>query len=191
MKKRMIKLMTIFCMAGILTVNPVIIGLAEEESAVGAEVQKTAEPGEEPAAETEKSDVVLEEEAGEVSEAVMMSVNEATMPVMMAAENEEEGVTEEKYVLKYVYNDGTTANTVNSDNKFPVSYKLKSDPISDNGPHNREGYDFIGWEKGGKIYSPGATYEVTAEDRNSKNITFTAVWRQQVSLSVDGEKKFC
>ena len=40
----MIKLMTIFCMAGILTVNPVIIGLAEEESAVGAEVQKTAEP---------------------------------------------------------------------------------------------------------------------------------------------------
>ena len=51
MKKRMIKLMTIFCMAGILTVNPVIIGLAEEESAVGAEVQKAAEPGEEPAAE--------------------------------------------------------------------------------------------------------------------------------------------
>ena len=28
---------------------------------------------------------------------------------MMAAENEEEGVAEEKYVLKYVYNDGTTA----------------------------------------------------------------------------------
>ena len=45
--------MTIFCMAGILTVNPVIIGLAEEESAVGAEVQKTAEPGEEPAAEAD------------------------------------------------------------------------------------------------------------------------------------------
>ena len=43
--------MTIFCMAGILTVNSAIIGLAEEESAVGAEVQKTAEPGEEPAAE--------------------------------------------------------------------------------------------------------------------------------------------
>ena len=49
----MIKLMTIFCMAGILTVNPVIIGLAEEESAVGAEVQKTAEPGEEPAADAD------------------------------------------------------------------------------------------------------------------------------------------
>lgn len=212
MKKRMIKLMTIFCMAGILTVNPAIIGLAEEAEAVGADVsegkeeveeksvEEETEPEEEPAAEedveevseekpeteTEESDVVLEEETGEVSEAVMMSVNEAAMPVMMAAENEEEGVTEEKYVLKYVYNDGTTANTVNSDNKFPVSYKLKSDPISDNGPHNREGYDFIGWEKGGKIYSPGATYEVTAEDRNSKNITFTAVWRQQVSLSVDG-----
>ena len=52
--------MTIFCMAGILTVNPVIIGLAEEESAVGAEVQKAAEPGEEPAAE----EVVEELEAG-------------------------------------------------------------------------------------------------------------------------------
>lgn len=215
MKKRMIKLMTIFCMAGILTINPAIIGLAEEAEAVGADVsegkeeveeksvEEETEPEEEPAAEedvekvseeepeteTEESDVVLEEETGEVSEAVMMSVNEAAMPVMMAAENGEEGVTEEKYVLKYVYNDGTNANTVNSDNKFPESYKLKSDPISDNGSHNREGYDFIGWEKGGKIYSPGATYEVTAEDRNSKNITFTAVWRQQVSLSVDGGKK--
>lgn len=214
MKKRMIKLMTIFCMAGILTVNPAIIGLAEEAEDVGADVsegteeveeksvEEGTEPEEEPAAEedaekvseeepeteTEESDVVLKEEAGEVSEAVMMSVNEAAMPVMMAAENGEEGVTEEKYVLKYVYNDDTNANTVNSDNKFPVSYKLKSDPISDNGPHNREGYDFIGWEKGGEIYSPGATYEVTVEDRNSKNITFTAVWRQQVSLSVDGEE---
>ena len=53
MKKRMIKLMTIFCMAGILTVNPAIIGLAEEESAVGAEVQKAAEPGKEPAADAD------------------------------------------------------------------------------------------------------------------------------------------
>ncbi len=211
MKKRMIKLMTIFCMAGILTVNPAIIGLAEEAEAVGADVsegteeveeksvEEETEPEEEPAAEedvekvseeepeteTEKSDVVLEEEAGEVSEAVM-SVNEAAMPVMMAAENEEEGAAEGQYVLTYVYNNGTTAHTDNSDNKFLESYKLKSDPISDNGSHNREGYDFIGWEKGGKIYSPGATYEVTAEDRNSKNITFTAVWRQQVSLSVDG-----
>ena len=206
--------MTIFCMAGILTVNPAIIGLAEEESAVGADVsegteeveeksvEEETEPEEEPAAEedvenvseeepeteTEKSDVVLEEEAGEVSEAVRMSVNEAAMPVMMAAENGEEGVTEEKYVLKYVYNDDTNANTVNSDNKFPESYELKSDTKSDNGNHYRKGYDFIGWEKGGKIYSPGATYEVTDEDRKSKNITFTAVWRQQVSLSVDGEE---
>lgn len=216
MKKRMIKLMTIFCMAGILTVNPAIIGLAEEAEAVGADVsegteeveeksvEEGTEPEEEPAAEedaekvseeepeteTEESDVVLKEEAGEVSEAVMMSVNEAAMPVMMAAENGEEGAAEEKYVLKYVYNDGTTADTVNSDNKFPESYELKSDTKSDNGPHNRTGYDFIGWEKGGKIYSPGATYEVTAEDRKSRNITFTAVWRQQVSLFVDGGEAF-
>lgn len=214
MKKRMIKLMTIFCMAGILTVNPAIIGLAEEAEAVGADVSEGTEEveeksveeeteleeepaaeedvekvsEEEPETETEESDVVLEEETGEVSEAVMMSVNEAAMPVMMAAENGEEGVTEEKYVLKYVYNDGTNANTVNSDNKFPESYELKSDTKSDTGNHYRKGYDFIGWEKGGEIYSPGDTYEVTAEDRNSKNITFTAVWRQQVSLSVDGKE---
>lgn len=214
MKKRMIKLMTIFCMAGILTVNPAIIGLAEEAEAVGADVsegteeveeksvEEETEPEEEPAAEedveevseeepeteTEESDVVLEEEAGEVSEAVMMSVNEAAMPVMVAAENGEEGAAEEKYVLTYVYNNGTTAHTDNSDNKFLESYELKSDTKSENGPHNREGYDFIGWEKDGEIYSPGATYEVTDEDRKSKNITFTAVWRQQVSLSVDGGK---
>lgn len=213
MKKRMIKLMTIFCMAGILTVNPAIIGLAEE--AVGADVsegteeveeepaEEETEQEEEPAAaedveevseeepetETEESDVVLEEETGEVSEAVMMSVNEAAMPVMMAAENGEEGAAEEQYIFKYVYNDGTDASSYDQDNTpFGKSYQLKSNTESNNRPHNRKGYDFIGWEKGGKIYSPGATYEVTDEDQKSKNITFTAVWRQQVSLSVDGGK---
>ena len=45
MKKRMIKLMTIFCMAGILTVNPVIIGLAEEESAVGGRGSESCRAG--------------------------------------------------------------------------------------------------------------------------------------------------
>ena len=215
MKKRMIKLMTIFCMAGILTVNPAIIGLAEEADAVGADVSEGTEEveeepaeeeteqeedpaaeedveevsEEEPETETEESDVVLEKEAGEVSEAVMMSVNEAAMPVMMAAENGEEGVTEEQYIFKYVYNDGTDASSYDQDNTaFGKSYQLKSNPESNNRPHNRKGYDFIGWEKGGIIYSPGATYEVTDEDRKSKNITFTAVWRQQVSLSVDGEE---
>ena len=54
--------------------------------------------------------------------------------------------------------------------------------------YTKTGYDFIGWEKGGKIYSPGDTYKVTEEDQNSRKITFTAVWRQQVSLFVDGEK---
>ncbi len=209
MKKRMIKLMTIFCMAGILTVNPAIIGLAEEADAVGADVseeepvEEETEPEEEPAAaedveevseeepetETEESDVVLEEEAGEVSEAVMMSVNEAAMPVMMAAENGEEGVAEGPYVLTYVYNNGTTANTANSDDTgFRNKYVLKSDLKESGAEYARDGYDFIGWEKGGEIYSPGATYEVTDEDRNSRKITFTAVWRQQVSLFVDGRK---
>ena len=61
----MIKLMTIFCMAGILTVNPAIIGLAEEAEAVGADVsegteeveeksvEEETEPEEEPAAEAD------------------------------------------------------------------------------------------------------------------------------------------
>lgn len=216
MKKRMIKLMTIFCMAGILTVNPAIIGLAEEAEAVGADVsegteeveeksvEEETEPEEEPAAEedaekvseeepeteTEESDVVLDEEAGKVSEAVMMSVNEAAMPVMMAAENGEEGAAEGQYVFTYIF-EGTKKDTSSSDDSFLDTYTLKESPKSiTGGTHTKEGYDFIGWEKGGKIYSPGATYEVTDEDRKSKNITFTAVWRQQVSLSVDGREAF-
>lgn len=216
MKKRMIKLMTIFCMAGILTVNPAIIGLAEEAEAVGADVsegteeveeksvEEETEPEEEPAAEedvekvseeepeteTEKSDVVLEEEAGEVSEAVMMSVNEAAMPVMMAAENEEEGAAEGQYVFTYIF-EGTKKDTSSSDDSFPDTYTLKESPKSITGhTHTKEGYDFIGWEKDGTIYLPGYTYTVTKEDKKNRNITFTAVWRQQVSLSVDGGEAF-
>ena len=213
MKKRMIKLMTIFCMAGILTVNPAIIGLAEEAEAVGADVsegteeveeksvEEETEPEEEPAAEedvekvseeepeteTEKSDVVLEEEAGEVSEAVMMSVNEAAMPVMMAAENGEEGVTKESYVFTYIL-EGENKNTFSSVTPFQKTYTLSEYPQLNTGKYPKDGYDFIGWEKDGIIYSPGAEYTVTDEDRKSRNITFTAVWRQQVSLSVDGKE---
>ena len=213
MKKRMIKLMTIFCMAGILTVNPAIIGLAEEESAVGADVsegteeveeksvEEETEPEEEPAAEedvenvseeepeteTEKSDVVLEEEAGEVSEAVRMSVNEAAMPVMMAAENGEEGAAEGQYVVTYIFDD-EKQNDSSSNEAFKPSFKLMQKPELLGEVYTKTGYDFIGWEKGGRIYLPGDTYEVTDEDRNSRKITFTAVWRQQVSLSVDGKK---
>lgn len=67
----MIKLMTIFCMAGILTVNPVIIGLAEEESAVGADVSEdTEEVEEEPAEEeTEPEEEPTAEEVVEELEA--------------------------------------------------------------------------------------------------------------------------
>lgn len=213
MKKRMIKLMTIFCMAGILTVNPAIIGLAEEAEAVGADVsegkeeveeksvEEETEPEEEPAAEedvekvseeepeteTEESDVVLEEETGEVSEAVMMSVNEAAMPVMMAAENGEEGAAEGQYVVTYVFDDNKQ-NDSSSNEAFKPSFKLMQKPELLGEVYTKTGYDFIGWEKGGKIYSPGDTYKVTEEDQNSRKITFTAVWRQQVSLFVDGKK---
>lgn len=207
----MIKLMTIFCMAGILTVNPAIIGLAEE--AVGADVsegteeveeepaEEETEQEEEPAAEedvekvseeepeteTEESDVVLEEETGEVSEAVMMSVNEAAMPVMMAAENGEKGAAEGQYVVTYIFDD-EKQNDSSSNEAFKPSFKLMQKPELLGEVYTKTGYDFIGWEKGGRIYLPGDTYEVTDEDRNSRKITFTAVWRQQVSLSVDGKK---
>ena len=210
MKKRMIKLMTIFCMAGILTVNPAIIGLAEEAEAVGADVSEGTEEveeksveeeteqeedpaaaedveevsEEEPETETEESDVVLEEEAGEVSEEVMMSVNEAAMPVMMAAENGEEGAAEGQYVVTYIFDD-KKQNDSSSNEEFQPSYTMYK-PVWLGKDYTKQGYDFIGWEKGGRIYLPGDTYEVTAEDQNSRKITFTAVWRQQVSLSVDG-----
>lgn len=82
----MIKLMTIFCMAGILTVNPVIIGLAEEPGAAGAEVQKTAEQGEEPAAEE-----VVEE-------------LEAEPDVQGQNESNSEPATDVNYVKKVIWN---------------------------------------------------------------------------------------
>lgn len=219
MKKRMIKLMTIFCMAGILTVNPVIIGLAEGMDAVGADVPEDMEASEEepetadeeaveeepvaenveeseeadtetgeeePAVETEET--LEETQAEEVSETATMSANEAAVPVVMAAEDEIATQAEEQYIFKYVYNDGTNASSSDEDNTlFAKEYLLKTKPESNKGTHYRNGYDFIGWEKDGTIYQPGATYTVTSDDIEKKNITFTAVWRQQVAITIDGE----
>ena len=118
----MIKLMTIFCMAGILTVNPVIIGLAEEESAVGAEVQKAAEPGEEPAA---------EEDSVENNQVVITSTEENVPAVMDLLPN----------AVKYVeinWNDDDSSpkkNTYQNGIKVGTSIKLNENSAT------RSGYD--------------------------------------------------
>lgn len=166
----MIKLMTIFCMAGILTVNPVIIGLAEEESAVGAEVQKAAEPGEEPAAE----EVVEELEA----EAEVQGQNENDVADQNATVN---------YVKEVIfdYNNGKdTKTTLQNDHNYIANYAISFQSIS----NDRDGYDFVGWYKDGKLLT-GDKYTITDTDVQNGSITFTAGWRQTVSLSVDGRKE--
>ncbi len=167
MKKRMIKLMTIFCMAGILTVNPVIIGLAEEESAVGAEVQKAAEPGEEPAAKK----VVEELEA----EADVQGQNENDVAAPDAKGD---------YVKDVVfdYNNGKdTKTTLQNNHDYIENYAIKFQSIS----NNREGYDFVGWYKDDVLLT-GDNYTITDTDVQKGSITFTAGWRQKVTVTVDG-----
>ncbi len=166
MKKRMIKLMTIFCMAGILTVNPVIIGLAEEESAVGAEVQKAAESGEEPAAE----EVVEELEA----EADVQGQNENDVADSDATEKYVELVT-----FDYNNEHGTKTESGEHDHKVNTVIDL-SRPEKD-----RNGYDFVGWYKDNELLT-GDKYTITDTDVQKGSITFIAGWRQKVSLSVDG-----
>lgn len=170
MKKRMIKLMTIFCMAGILTVNPVIIGLAEEESAVGAEVQKAAEPGEEPAA---------EEDSVENNQVVITSTEENVPAVMDLLPN----------AVKYVeinWNDDDSSpkkNTYQNGIKVGTSIKLNENSAT------RSGYDFIGWYKNDTFLSgsddQNYAYTFTEEDVKAENVIFTAGWRQKVEVTVD------
>ena len=157
MKKRMIKLMTIFCMAGILTVNPVIIGLAEEADAVEAE----------PAAE----EVVEELEA----EAEIQGQNEndvadrdATVSwvelVTFDYNNEKDSSTEHKNVHGYVSGASIDMQRIIND---------------------RAGYDFVGWYKDGVLLT-GNKYTITDTDVQNESITFTAGWRQKVTVTVDG-----
>ena len=170
MKKRMIKLMTIFCMAGILTVNPVIIGLAEEESAVGAEVQKTAEPGEEP---------VAEEDSVENNQVVITSTEENVPAVMDILPDVV------KYVEKNWNDDNSSPNktTYANGKKVGTSITLNEDSAT------RSGYDFVGWYKNG-IFLSGSddqnyAYTFTEEDVKAENVIFTAGWRQKVEVTVD------
>lgn len=166
MKKRMIKLMTIFCMAGILTVNPVIIGLAEEESAVGAEVQKTAEPGEEPVAE----EVVEELEAE--AEVQGQNENDVTDPDAKVACVKD---------VVFDYNYGERKDIFKENPQYTVDAAISLSTLD----KERGGYDFVGWYKDGKLLT-GNKYTITDTDVQNGSITFTAGWRQTVSLSVDG-----
>ena len=225
MKKRMIKLMTIFCMAGILTINPVIIGLAEGTDAVGAEVPEEAEKesekkpaGEEPepadkeavneelaaenVEESEEADTetgeeetepaveaeeTLEEtEAEEAFETATMSANEAAVPVVMAADDQDGSDTD--IVVGYVkevhknYNNNKTGSVTESEN---TTYKENVTITLSKPENDREGYDFIGWYKDGNLIS-GNSYTITADDVKNGKITFTAGWRQKVTITVDG-----
>ncbi len=187
MKKRMIKLMTIFCMAGILTVNPVITGLAEGADAVGADASEEAEPEEEPAEEeTEEPDTDLEEagdeESGEEKETV-----EAKTEADVQSQSGNDVAVQAETVQKvtFDYNNGKQTNTEhNSDWNYKVGYSVKfpNDDIKD-----RDGYEFVGWYKGDEFLSDG-TYTVTDTDVQNGSLTFTAGWRQKVTVTVDGTK---
>lgn len=172
MKKRMIKLMMIFCMAGILTVNPVIIGLAEEAGAVGAEVseeepvEEETEPEEEPAAE----EVVEELEA----EADVQGQNENDV-----TDPEAKGDYVKEVVFDYNY--GTKEDIFRGEPKYTVDAAIPLSTLN----QGRDGYDFVGWYKDGKLLT-GDKYTITDTDVQKGSITFTAGWRQKVSLSVDG-----
>ena len=161
MKKRMIKLMTIFCMAGILTVNPAIIGLAEEAEAVGADVQEIKE----------KSNEEPNEEVGAKPEEPEPEKPEPTV---------DQKIT--KLVINYNNNDSATS-TVTYDN--PNLQLGDSIDVNTNYPvenYTRDGYDFIGWYQNGLLVS-GGTYIITDEDVKNGTLTFTAGWRQKVTVN--------
>lgn len=211
MKKRMIKLMTIFCMAGILTVNPVITGLAEAADAVGADASEEAEPEEEPTEEeAEEPETDAEEAAGEesdeaVTEEVSELENEPEADIQKTSEDSVENnqavttSTEENVpvvmdllpnVVEHVeknWNDNDSSpNEIIYKNGQQVgsSIKLNAESVT------RSGYDLIGWYKNG-IFLSGSddqnyTYTFTEEDAAEGTVIFTAGWRQNVSLSVDG-----
>ena len=167
MKKRMIKLMTIFCMAGILTVNPVIIGLAEEPGAVGADVSEGTEEVEEKSVEEETEEPEAEADVQGQNE------NDVVDPD-----------ADEKYVklVTFVYNNGITETDQKSDNH---TYTVDSVITLSKPESDRNGYDFVGWYKDGKLLT-GDKYTITDTDVQNGSITFTAGWRQKVTVTVDG-----
>ena len=184
MKKRMIKLMTIFCMAGILTVNPAIVGLAEEESAVGAEPVVEEEESEEEApvveaaAEMPAEAALQESESTETQPEVSVQEAEGT-PVVMAAEAD----TAQTYKYTIYYNDygQHNAGAATATDKT-INLSLPTDYI-------RDGYEFLGFFKGEdrtNLYTNGSKYEVQEEDY-TKELIFHGAWRKMITVTADGQ----
>ena len=180
----MIKLMTIFCMAGILTVNPVIIGLAEEADAVGAEPvaeEETQEeaPVVEAAAEMPAEAALQEPESTETQPEVSVQEAEGT-PVVMAAEAD----TARMYKYRIEYNDDAT--------RHDGADTAKNETINLSLPRSciRDGYEFLGFFKGEdrtRLYADGSKYEVQEEDYG-KELIFYGVWRKVITVTVDEQQ---
>ena len=165
MKKRMIRLMMIFCMTGILTINPAIIGQAEELSVVGEDSQRKVD--------------VQSQEADDVT--------------VQAGESDSEPDTDVDYVKKViwkynnsVHGDGLIISEEDGEN-FKVGKTISFPTISDE--KSRSGYEFIGWYKDGKLVqsSKEGSYEIKKEDIG-KELTFIAGWRQKVSAAIDSKE---
>ena len=162
MKKRMIRLMMIFCMAGILTINPAIIGQAEELSAVGEDSQDVqSQEADDEERQADESDSEPDTDVGYVK----------------------------KVTWKYnnsLHGDGKITSTEDKDH-FKVGESISFPTISDK--DGRNGYEFIGWYKDGELVQglKEGSYEIKAEDIG-KELTFIAGWRQTVSAAIDSEE---
>ena len=191
MKKRMIKLMTIFCMAGILTVNPVITGLAEGMDAVGADVpEEVEESEEEPVAEEteepeeadeETDEEVTEEEPETEEEKEAETVESKTEADVQRQRGNDVAVYVENCVdtIEFIYNNGNnTVTSKSNDSNYKVGYDCPLETIET--ANMREGYDFIGWYKDngdkGKELLSGNTYKITAEDVQNNKIIVIRVF---------------
>ena len=152
----MIRLMMIFCMAGILTINPAIIGQAEESSAVGEDSQRKVD--------------VQSQEADDVEE---QDASDQTVEFKIT------------YVFNYGANSGKPATITKGyyDSKNEGVMITVEQTVDETA---REGYEFIGWYKDGTFYGNDSQYTLTAKDVVDKEITFRAAWRQKVSASIDG-----
>ena len=158
MKKRMIRLMMIFCMAGILTINPAIIGQAEELSAVG-----------------EDSQTEVEVQSQEDDDVAVQDASDQTVEFEIT------------YVFNYGAHSGKPATITNGyyDSKDEGATVTIDQAVDETA---RQGYEFIGWYKDGTFYDINSQYTLTAKDVADKKITFTAAWRQKVSAAIDSEE---
>ena len=178
----MIKLMTIFCMAGILTVNPAIVGLAEEESAVGAEPVAEEEESEEeaPVVEAAGEAVLQEPKSTETQPEVSVQEAEGT-PVVMAAEAD----TAQTYKYTIYYNDANGNHTgADTTTDETINLSLPADK-------KRDGYEFLGFFKGEdrtNLYTEGSTYKVQEEDYK-KELIFYGVWRKEITVTADEQQE--